>query len=149
MKQLEVSAIRNGTVIDQIDSKSTFIVADILKIQKEKQVVLVGINLSSSRLNKKGIIKIAGKSLTQAEVNKIALVAPDATVNIIKDYEVVRKIKVQLPDVIEDIVKCLNPNCVSNNQPVNNKTHVVNKNPVKLKCHYCERLMSVKDIELK
>lgn len=149
MKQLAVSAIRNGTVIDQIDNKSTFIVSEILKIQSEDQVVLVGINLSSDRLKKKGIIKIGGKSLTQEEVNKIALIAPDATLNIIKDYEVVKKIKVELPDVIEDTVKCLNPNCVSNHQIIHNKIHVISKHPVKLKCHYCERFMSVKDIELK
>ncbi len=149
MKQLAVSAIRDGTVIDQIDNKSTFIVSEILKIRNEEQVVLVGVNLSSKRLKKKGIIKIGGKILTQEEVNKIALIAPDATLNIIKDYEVVKKIKVELPDFIEDTVKCLNPNCVSNHQPVNSKIHVISKQPVKLKCHYCERLMSVKDIELK
>ena len=79
MKQLAVSAIKNGTVIDQIDSKSTFVVSEILKLHEEEQEVLVGINLSSKKLKKKGIIKIAGKILTKEEVNKIALIAPDAT----------------------------------------------------------------------
>lgn len=148
MKQLAVSAIRNGTVIDQIDSKSTFIVSEILRLQDEEQLVLVGINLSSKKLGKKGIIKIDGKSLTQKEVNKIALIAPDATLNIIKDYEVVKKIKVELPDKIEDIVKCFNPNCISNHQTIHNEFHVINKYPVKLRCHYCERVMSGKAIEL-
>ncbi|MCP5007906.1 MAG: aspartate carbamoyltransferase regulatory subunit [Planctomycetes bacterium] len=148
MKKLEVSAIEEGTVIDQIASQSTFEVANILDIQNIDQVVLVGVNLSSKKLNKKGIIKIGGKQLTQEEVNKIALIAPDATLNIIKDSEVVRKFQVALPDEIEGIVKCFNPNCVSNHQMIKSKFHVINKNPIKIRCHYCERYMGGDDIEL-
>ncbi|MEE9604212.1 MAG: aspartate carbamoyltransferase regulatory subunit [Candidatus Scalindua sp.] len=148
MKKLEVSAIEEGTVIDQIASKSTFKVANILNIQGIDQVVLVGVNLSSKKLGKKGIIKIGGKILTQEEVNKIALIAPDATVNIIEDSELVKKFKVALPDSIEGIVKCFNPNCVSNHQKIQSRFHVINKNPIKIRCHYCERLMGTDDIEL-
>ena len=148
MKQLAVSAIKNGTVIDQIDSKSTFVVSEILKLHEEEQEVLVGINLSSKKLKKKGIIKIAGKILTKEEVNKIALIAPDATLNIIKDYEVQKKIKVELTGAIKEIVKCFNPNCVSNHQVVHHQFAVVCKQPVKLRCHYCERIMTGKDIRL-
>jgi len=148
MKKLEVSAIEEGTVIDQIASKSTFKVANILNIQRIDQVVLVGVNLSSKKLGKKGIIKIGGKILTQEEVNKIALIAPDATVNIIEGSELVRKFKVALPDSIEGIVKCFNPNCVSNHQKIQSRFHVINKNPIKIRCHYCERLMGTDDIEL-
>ncbi len=148
MKKLEVSAIEEGTVIDQIASKSTFKVANILNIQRIDQVVLVGVNLSSKKLGKKGIIKIGGKILTQEEVNKIALIAPDATVNIIEDSELVRKFKVAIPDSIEGIVKCFNPNCVSNHQKIQSRFHVINKNPIKIRCHYCERLMGTDDIEL-
>ncbi len=148
MKKLEVSAIEEGTVIDQIASKSTFKVANILDIQNVDQVVLVGVNLSSKKLNKKGIIKIGGKQLTQEEVNKIALIAPDATLNIIKDSEVERKFQVAIPDTIEGIVKCFNPNCVSNHQMIQSKFHVMSKNPIKIRCHYCERHMEGDDIEL-
>lgn len=148
MKILEVSAIEEGTVIDQIANKSTFKVANILSIQDIDQVVLIGFNLSSDKLGKKGIIKIGGKLLTQEEVNKISLVAPDATVNIIKDSEVVRKFKVDIPDSIEAFMKCFNPNCVSNNQKIKSKFHVINKNPIRIRCHYCERHMGVDDIEL-
>ena len=148
MKQLDVSAIKDGSVIDHIDSKSTLKVADILNIKNEEQVILVGINLNSKFLGKKGIIKIGGKIIDQKEVNKIALIAPDATVNIIKDYEVVKKFRVAVPDVIEGIVKCFNPNCVSNHHKTTSKFHVINKNPIKLQCHYCERIMNSKDIVL-
>ncbi len=148
MKKLEVSAIEEGTVIDQIASKSTFKVANILNIQKIDKVVLIGFNLSSKKLGRKGIIKIGGKSLTQEEVNKIALIAPDATVNIIKNSEVVRKFKVAIPDSIEGFMKCFNPNCVSNHQNTQSRFHVINKNPIRIRCHYCERHMGADDIEL-
>ncbi len=148
MKILEVSAIEEGTVIDQIANKNTFKVANILSIQDIGQVVLIGFNLSSDKLGKKGIIKIGGKLLTQEEVNKISLVAPDATVNIIKGSEVVRKFKVDIPDSIEEFMKCFNPNCVSNHQNIISRFHVINKNPVRIRCHYCERHMGVDDIEL-
>jgi aspartate carbamoyltransferase regulatory subunit len=145
---MDVSAIKDGSVIDHIDSKSTLKVADILNIQNEEQVVLVGVNLTSKFLGKKGIIKIGGKIIDQQEVNKIALIAPNASVNIIKDYEVVKKFKIAVPDVIEGIVKCFNPNCVSNHHAAGTKFHVINKNPIKLRCHYCERVMNSKDIVL-
>ncbi len=148
MKILEVSAIEEGTVIDQITNKNTFKVANILNIQDIEQVVLIGFNLSSDKLGKKGIIKIGGKLLTQEEVNKISLVAPDATVNIIKGSEVVSKFKVDIPDSIEAIMKCFNPNCVSNHQTIKSRFHVINKNPIRIRCHYCERHMGVDDVEL-
>ena len=148
MKKLEVSAIEEGTVIDQIANKSTFKVANILNTQNIEQVVLIGFNLSSKKLGKKGIIKIGGKLLTQEEVNKISLIAPDATVNIIKDSEVVKKFTVDIPDSIEEFMKCFNPNCVSNHQNILSRFHVISKNPIRIRCHYCERHMGVDDIEL-
>lgn len=148
MKKFEVSAIEEGTVIDQITSRSTFKVANILNIQDIDQVVLIGYNLSSKKLGRKGIIKIGGKLLTQEEVNKISLIAPDATVNIIKDSEVVEKFKVAIPDSIEEFLKCFNPNCVSNHQNIQSRFHVINKNPIRIRCHYCERHMGEDDIEL-
>ena len=148
MKKYEVSAIEEGTVIDQITSRSTFKVANILNIQDIDQVVLIGYNLSSKKLGRKGIIKIGGKLLTQEEVNKISLIAPDATVNIIKGSEVVEKFKVAIPDSIEEFLKCFNPNCVSNHQNIQSRFHVINKNPIRIRCHYCERHMGEDDIEL-
>ena len=148
MKKYEVSAIEEGTVIDQITSRSTFKVANILNIQDIDQVVLIGFNLSSKKLGRKGILKIEGKLLTQEEVNKISLIAPDATVNIIKGSEVVEKFKVAIPDSIEEFLKCFNPNCVSNHQNIQSRFHVINKNPIRIRCHYCERHMGEDDIEL-
>ena len=148
-REMNVSAIRNGTVIDHIDSEATFKVADILQVQNEDHMVLVGMHLPSRQVGKKGIIKIENRRLTPDEVNKIALIAPQATLNIISDFEVVEKVMVELPDRIERIVKCFNPRCVSNQQAVESKFEVIRTSPPSLRCLYCERVMHAKEIILK
>ena len=147
-RELKISAIDEGTVIDHIPSDSTFKVAEILNLENHKGIVSIATNLQSKRIGKKGIVKVGGKSLTQEEVNKIAIVAPDATVNIIKNYYVKEKIKVKSPDVIDNVVKCSSPVCVTNNEKVNTRFYVVKKDPLKIKCHYCERGMGKEDIEI-
>ena len=146
--ELKISAIDEGTVIDHIPTDATFKVAGILDLKNHKGVVSIATNLQSRSIGKKGIIKVGGKSLTQDEVNKIAIVAPDATVNIIKNYSVKEKVKVKSPDVIENVVKCSNPVCITNNENVSTKFYVVKKDPLKIKCHYCERSMGKEDIEI-
>lgn len=147
--ELNVSAIQNGTVIDHIESDATFKVADILRVQQEDDMVLVGVNLHSGKLGAKGLIKIENRQLTAQEVNKIALIAPHATLNIISDYQVVEKLAVELPDKIEGIVRCFNPRCITNNQPVVTKFDVVESSPPALRCLYCERVMKGEDIILR
>lgn len=147
-KELKISAIQEGTVIDHIPADAIFKVAEILGLERHKGVVSIATNLQSKRLGKKGIVKVGGKSLTQEEVNKIAIAAPDATVNIIKDYSVREKIKVKTPDVIDNVVKCSNPVCITNNEQAATKFYVVKKDPLKIKCHYCERSMGKEDINI-
>jgi len=148
MKELKVSAIRDGTVIDHIPSDVTFNVVEILKLENVNKIVSVATNLPSKRLGKKGIIKIGGKDLTKEEADKIALIAPKATFNIIKKYDVVKKIVSDIPDTIYGIVKCFNPKCITNNEPMKTKFSVISKSPLKLRCMYCERTMKKEDIEL-
>jgi len=148
-QELRVSAIRNGTVIDHIQNEVTFKVAEILRLEAEEHMVTVGMNLHSDRMGKKGIIKIESRELTPQEVSKIALIAPQATLNIIKDYRVVEKGRVELPDRLEGIVRCFNPNCVTNQQQVPTCFEVRSTSPVALRCVYCERVMSGPDIILK
>ncbi len=140
--QLQVSAIKNGTVIDHIPAKNLFKVISILNLQKFDTLVTFGANFESKKLGKKAIIKIADVFFHQDEINKIALVAPDAKLNVIKDYEVVEKKMVTLPDNIVGITKCYNPKCITNNEKILTKFYVINKQPVTLKCHYCEKLMT-------
>ena len=147
-RELNISAIDEGTVIDHIPTDATFKVVEILDLENHKGIVSIATNLQSKRIGKKGIVKVGGKSLTQDEVNKIAIVAPDATVNIIKNYNVREKIKVKTPEIIDNVVKCSNPVCITNNEQVPTKFYVAKKEPLKIKCHYCERSMGKEDIEI-
>jgi aspartate carbamoyltransferase regulatory subunit len=147
-KELSVSAIDEGTVIDHIPSDATLNVVDILDLKNMNTMILIAKNLPSKKMGKKGIVKIEGKSLTKEEVDKIAIVAPDATVNIIKGYEVKKKIKVAIPEVFDKVIKCSNPNCITNNEKVPTKFYVLGKKPLKVRCHYCERSMQQEDISL-
>ena len=143
-KELAVAALKNGTVIDHIPSDSLFKVVDLLDIKKLDNSVTIGFNLDSKKCGKKGIIKVADVTFTKDTFNRIAIIAPNAVINIIKDYEVVEKHKVTLSDDIYGIVKCSNPKCITNNEPMRTHFHVVDKENVVLKCHYCER-SEVKD----
>jgi len=145
-KELNISAIEEGTVIDHIPSDATFKVADILDLKNTKGIISVAANLSSKIMGKKGIIKIEGKYLTQEEADKIAIIAPEATVNMIKDYEVTKKSKVSLPKTLNRIIKCSNPICITNKEKENTLFYVLGKFPLKVKCHYCERQMGRDDI---
>jgi len=148
-KELNVSAIKEGSVIDHIPSNATLKVVDILDLKGIRGIISVATNLVSKSMGKKGIIKISGKDLTKEEVDKIALIAPNATVNIIKNYDVMQKLKVAIPTTINKIIKCSNPNCITNNEKnILTKFYVLNKDPLKVRCHYCERNMEKEDISL-
>jgi len=147
-KELRVTKIKDGTVIDHIRGGYALDVVKILGITgKEKRVMTIAINVPSKRFGAKDIIKIEGKALSPQEVNRIALVAPHASINIIHDYTVVNKQEVKLPKVIEGIVKCANPCCVSNSgEPVVSKFHVKQEEPLLLKCHYCGFIVEQADV---
>lgn len=139
-KQLIVNAIKNGTVIDHIPAQNLFKVISILKLETIDTQITFGTNLESKRLGSKAIIKIADKYFLDEEVNKIALVAPEAKLNIIRDYEVIEKRVVEVPDSITGIVKCVNPKCITNFETITTKFTVVSKKEVALKCRYCEKV---------
>jgi aspartate carbamoyltransferase regulatory subunit len=140
-EEFVVNAIQTGTVIDHIPTKSLFKVISILELDKIRSQVTFGNNLDSRKLGKKAIIKIADKFFDDKEVNKIALVAPEAKLNTIRDYQVVEKRVVSVPDDVSGIVRCVNPKCITNNENIVTKFYVVSKKPVMLKCHYCERMV--------
>lgn len=138
-KEMVVSAIENGTVIDHIPTESVYQVIRILGLERYKDEVLIGNYLNSQKLNKKGIIKIKNKHFNKEEVSKIALVAPFASIIDIEDYKVVDKFKAEIPDQIENFVKCANPKCITNAEAVPTKFDIVDKESLKLRCHYCEK----------
>jgi aspartate carbamoyltransferase regulatory subunit len=147
-KQLSVSAIQNGTVIDHIPAKNLFKVISILGLDHIDNQITFGTNLESKKLGRKAIIKISDKYFEDADINRIALVAPDAKLNIIRDYEVVEKKVVEVPDVIIGIAKCMNPKCITNFESVTTRFRVVSKKNVSLKCYYCEKITNQENLQI-
>ena len=147
-KELQVSAIENGTVIDHIPADKLFDVINVLGIADMENAMTFGTNLRSVKLGKKAIIKIWDKFLEDDEVNKLALVAPAAKINIIRDYDVVEKKTVNVPEKVEGIVKCVNPKCITNNEPMPTLFHVIDKDNCIVKCHYCEKEQKREEITI-
>ncbi len=145
-----VSKIKDGTVIDHITGGHALDVVKILGITgRETGTVTIAMNVPSKRFKTKDIVKIEGRELNPQEVHKIALLAPHATINIIRDYKVTKKQEVKLPKAIENIIKCANPACISNsNEPVKAKFYIECEDPLMLKCHYCGYIVEKKDVLL-
>jgi len=139
-KELKIPLIKNGSVIDHITAGNAVKVLHILGIPKgTSSVVSVAMNVNS-KMGKKDIVKVENRELDPQEVDKIALISPKATINIIRDYKVAKKHKVELPDEVIGLLSCSNPTCVSNaREPVKSRFKVVCKDPPKIKCYYCER----------
>ena len=145
-RHLNVTAIENGTVIDHIPANNVFKVLQILKLDKNENQVLFGDNLESHKFGKKGIVKVSNTYFDTNEINKIALVAPTATFIGIKNFQVVSKKQVEVPDQINSIVKCVNPNCITNVENVPSRFTVVDKEQMRLLCHYCEKITGKNNI---
>jgi aspartate carbamoyltransferase regulatory subunit len=147
-KQMVVSAIQNGTVIDHVPAKNLFKVITILGLDCIDNQITFGTNLESKKLGRKAIIKISEKFFKDDDINRIALVAPDAKLNIIRDYEVVEKRVVEVPDTIIGIARCMNPKCITNFEQVTTRFKVVSKKNVALKCHYCEKITTQENLQI-
>jgi len=140
MKPMKIPKIKDGTVIDHIPAGNAIKVLRILGIpEKTSSIVSVAMNVKS-RIGRKDIVKVENRELARDEVDKIALIAPKATINIIRDYEVVEKHQVELPDELIGIVRCSNPTCISNTrEPIESRFKVISKDPPRIVCYYCER----------
>ena len=147
-KTLRVSKIKEGTVIDHITSGHALDVIKILGITgRTEGAVTVAMNVPSKRLGMKDMVKVEGRELNSKEVDKIALLAPHATINIIRNYKLAEKERVKLPKVIRGIVRCANPACISNSsEPVQPTFYVENEDPLRLRCHYCGYIMEKQDV---
>ena len=147
-KELQVAALKNGTVIDHIPSDKLFTVVSLLGLEKMESNITIGFNLNSKKLGKKGIIKIADKFFCDEEINRIAVVAPSVKLNIIRDYKVTEKKRVQMSDSLKGIVRCANPRCITNNEPMSTLFHVIDKENCIIRCHYCEKEQQRETIEI-
>lgn len=147
-KELQVAALENGTVIDHVPSDKVFTVVSLLDLQNTDGNITIGNNFESKKLGKKGIIKVADRFFTDEEVSRLSVVAPNIKLNIIRHYEVVEKKQIVMPDELKGIVKCNNPKCITNNEPMQTWFHVVDKELGILKCHYCEKEQQKDNIKL-
>jgi len=140
-KTLKVSAIKNGTVIDHIPSNCLFKVISLLHLDRVESPITFGSNLDSSKLGSKAIIKITDLYFEDSDINKIALIAPEVKLSIIKDYKVVEKKVVKVPDEVVGLAKCFNPQCISNHEEITTRFHVlIGNGDIELKCKYCEKI---------
>lgn len=147
-KEMLVTAIENGTVIDHIPAEKTYKVANLLKLDTLTTPVTIGNYLESKKVGHKGIIKVSGKFFTDAEISQLSVLAPNAVLNIIKDYEVVEKKTVETPDELRGIVKCNNPVCICNNEPMLTIFNVIDKAHGIIKCHYCDKEQELSIVKL-
>ena len=125
-QELQVAALENGTVIDHIPSERLFTVVSLLGLEHMSNNITIGFNLKSKKLGTKGIIKIADKFFCDEEIKR----------------------EVRLPEELRGIVKCANPKCITNNEPMPTLFHVVDKDNCVIKCHYCEKEQTREDIEI-
>jgi len=150
MKTLSVAAIKNGTVIDHIPAGSALKIILLLKVAESHCKTILALHFSSSSMGFKDILKIEDRFLTEKEAHDIAIFAPNATINIIKNYKVAQKISAKLPSSVENILICPNPRCITHDAHVSTLFHVEeSRQSVYLRCHYCERLFqqgALKDI---
>lgn len=146
-EQMMVAALENGSVIDHIPTDKLFTIVQLLELDTFTNEVLIANNLNSKVMNKKGLIKISNKFFTEAEISKLAVVCPNIRLTVIKNYKVAEKRQINLPETIIDIVKCANPVCITNNEPM--KTYFTIENMRTLKCRYCGKEQSLESIKLK
>lgn len=148
--ELKIKAIENGTVIDHITANGALHILKILDLPNpDVKNVTIAMNVSSKFIGRKDILKIENRELDSEEINQIALIAPKATINIIRNYKPIIKEKIILPNEIKGIIKCTNSKCITNNlnEPITPKFQVIEKNPPAVRCHYCEKLIDTEDIE--
>lgn len=146
-KELVVSALENGTVLDHIPAENVYRALDLLNLKGIENQITIGINLNSKAQGRKGIIKIEDRFFEDEELGKLALIAPNATVNVIRDFKVVEKKNLELPKEVIGIAKCRNPKCVTNHQPIKTRFTTTKKgNEISLLCHFCEKSTSIKKV---
>lgn len=147
---LKIEPIKDGTVIDHITANKSLHVLNILGLPSAKDKnVTIAMNVFSNEIGRKDILKIENRELKSEELDQVALIAPEATINIIRDYKPIKKDKIKLAKTIGSILTCINPKCITNNinEPITSKFTVIQKSPPIVRCHYCEKLINTKDIE--
>lgn len=142
----QVEAIAHGTVIDHLPPEHTLKAATVLALPEDQ--IFIGMNFISKKGVAKGVIKIAGRELNQTSLSQLALMAPEATINIIRDYKVISKQVISIPTSFDNIARCSNPNCITNFQSCMTKFEVINQKPLSVRCFHCERSFLADSLQL-
>ncbi|MCM1371510.1 MAG: aspartate carbamoyltransferase regulatory subunit [Bacteroides sp.] len=147
-KEMMVAAIENGTVLDHIPSERLFDVVSMLHLDKMGNAITIGFNLKSAAMGRKSIIKIADKYFTDEELDQLSVIAPDITLCVIKDYEIIEKRPLAMPDELIGIVRCPNPKCITNNEPMRTRFRSVSTDKDIIRCCYCNRDVERTDVRI-
>jgi aspartate carbamoyltransferase regulatory subunit len=148
MKEMKVDPIKDGTVIDHVQAGHALEVARVLNVDGS-QPVMIGLNLSSTKHGRKDILKIESKELSESELNTVALISPLATYSIIKNYEIVRKSPVTMPQRVDGLIVCPNPHCVTSIENVATQFMIESNDPVTVRCAYCEKSYQVSEVRIR
>ncbi len=146
---LMVRRIKEGTVIDHIDEGKGLQVLGALRIDgNDGSLITIALNVPSGKFKKKDIIKVENKFLKDDDTNKIAVIAPTATINMIREYKLVEKRRVSLPNEIDRIFRCSNPDCITNStEHIESVMDVIDREGRVLKCRYCSRVLDVNKLK--
>lgn len=146
-KTLMISAIKTGTVIDHVKGSQALKILSLLNLSGQNKKISVAMNLPSVSMGEKDLIKLEDRILSEGELEQVAILSPNATVNIIQDYEVTNKFKVEMPVEIRGIAQCPNARCISNREATPRPFKVLNyRHETKLQCRYCHSSFSLGEV---
>ncbi|MHB1948210.1 MAG: aspartate carbamoyltransferase regulatory subunit [Gammaproteobacteria bacterium] len=150
LETLSVAAIKNGTVIDHITAGQALHIIYLLSLNKSKSRITIGMQLPSKTMGTKDIIKVEDRVLSEDEANEIVVFAPTATINVIKDYEVIKKYTTHLPATMKSVFICPNPTCITQSEPIDTFFYISQQGKqIKLTCHYCEKPFDREQVKVK
>ena len=144
-----VTAIRNGTVVDHIPAGHALQVIQMLRINMTRTTpVSLVMNVPSDKLGRKDVLKVEDRELNQEELDRLALIAPTASIAIIRNHAVAEKLKVELADDLINIASCSFSNCITKNarEPLPQRLRVISRNPLEVRCYYCGRGQDLEEL---
>ena len=147
-EKLKIDKISKGTVIDHIDAGYALTILSLTGLDESKNLMTIGVNVSSQKFQTKDIIKIEGVFLNETQMQQISILSPNATISLIDNYKVIEKKKVKMPKVIKKLILCTNQTCISNSEkePISSEFIVIEEKPLKIQCIYCERIYKLDEI---
>lgn len=146
-EKLKIDKISKGSVIDHIDAGYALTILNLTGIDESKNLMTIGVNVSSKKYATKDIIKIENVFLNKTQMQQISILSPNATISLIENYKVIEKKKVKLPQIIKKLILCINQTCISNSdEPIDTEFLVLVEKPLKIQCVYCGRIYKLEEI---